>query len=224
MLYHILQVIDEDIQNDHLARNAETRDAATQIENGEEIFRDQAAPVIRDEGKSSGFDAFPRPKVSLSSNHKNSMEAGRSNDATKLEASGEDHDNAAGSSKEQKPEPLKNKKNVRMGDGGPLLSAFHDLESRLSNELRQSRTVIDATTAENNALTARFKIARKYAYPVEHVIEVYDDPHTDVYDVLGVKASISDADLRKAYRAKTLLVHPGRYNFSFPKPHSIVCS
>eukprot|EP01032_Pedospumella_encystans_P007813 gene7813-9321_t len=97
-----------------------------------------------------------------------------------------------------------------MGDSGPLLSAFHDLEERLSNELRQSRTVIDAVAAENDAMTARFKFARKHAYPVEHVIAVYDDPNTDVYDVLGVKASISDAELRKAYRAKTLLVHPDK--------------
>jgi len=141
---------------------------------------------------------------------KSNVEAGKVNDATKFGTGEEELDNLSEKSKQKKPEPLKGKKNVRMGDSGPLLSAFHDLEDRLSNELRQSRTVIDAMAAENSAMTARFKISRKYAYPVEHVIEVYDDPNTDVYDVLGVKASISDAELRKAYRAKTLLVHPGK--------------
>jgi curved DNA-binding protein CbpA len=44
---------------------------------------------------------------------------------------------------------------------------------------------------------------------VERVLEVYNDPRTDLYDVLGVRRSISDAALRKAYRAKALTIHPG---------------
>jgi len=180
------------------------------VEEDEDSSHEPTKPETPSGGKPTGFDAFSRPKASLNSNVKSNVEAGKVNDATKFGTGEEELDNLSEKSKQKKPEPLKGKKNVRMGDSGPLLSAFHDLEDRLSNELRQSRTVIDAMAAENSAMTARFKISRKYAYPVEHVIEVYDDPNTDVYDVLGVKASISDAELRKAYRAKTLLVHPGK--------------
>jgi hypothetical protein len=57
----------------------------------------------------------------------------------------------------------------------------------------------------------RFSISRSLAAPVERVLEVYNDPRTDLYDVLGVRRSISDAALRKAYRAKALAIHPGTH-------------
>lgn len=56
----------------------------------------------------------------------------------------------------------------------------------------------------------RFSISREYAAPVERVLEAYNDPHTNLYDVLGVRRDISDAALRKAYRSQALDIHPGK--------------
>lgn len=94
--------------------------------------------------------------------------------------------------------------------GGQPLSGTQDLEDRLYRELRQSRKVADTELAENTARTSRFRIARKHAYPVEHVLEVYNDPNTNLYDVLGVRDTISDSELSKVYRSRTKDVHPGK--------------
>lgn len=95
--------------------------------------------------------------------------------------------------------------------GGQPLSGTHDLEDRLHLELRQSRRMSDKDVAENTARASRFRIARKHAYPVEHILEVYNDPGTNLYDVLGVRDTISDSELSKVYRSRAREVHPGTY-------------
>jgi len=93
--------------------------------------------------------------------------------------------------------------------GGQPLSGTHDLEDRLHFELRQSRKMTDRDIAENTARASRFKIARKHAYPVEHILEIYNDPNTNLYDVLGVKDKATDSELSKVYRSRAREVHPG---------------
>lgn len=108
------------------------------------------------------------------------------------------------------PDRLASKPKVRMG--GQTLSGAQDLEDRLQRELRQSRKMSEREVAENSARASRFRVARRHAYPVEHVLEVYNDPSTDLYDVLGVKHTIAPSELSKVYRSRAREVHPGPHH------------
>lgn len=119
----------------------------------------------------------------------------------------DDRSKTASPNTHQSAKPAK-KQPGRMSKGSSS-NAFQDLEDKLAKELNQNTKQTARKSADSIARAARFSISRKYAYPVEHTIEVYNNPSTDLYDVLGVKASISDADLRKVYRARVLEVHPG---------------
>lgn len=92
-------------------------------------------------------------------------------------------------------------------------SLFLDLENRLSERVRVNVAYAEHQSAERSRARARrherARLPRRIAAPVEEILRIYDDVHTDLYDVLGVKRNIDEATLKKKYRAKALAVHPG---------------
>ena len=61
----------------------------------------------------------------------------------------------------------------------------------------------------------RFKVSRKFAKPVERIINALENDDMDLYDIMGVSNRNADTGvLKKQYRNVALLVHPGkRLNF-----------
>lgn len=88
-------------------------------------------------------------------------------------------------------------------------SMLADLASKLNRKISTDQRRRKQEQAEMLQRQQRFRVSRAHAAPVERVLEAYNDPHTDLYDVLGVRRSINDAALRKAYRASALAIHPG---------------
>lgn len=88
-----------------------------------------------------------------------------------------------------------------------------EVEAKLSPQMRKKVAAEQQMRAEleqeKASRRARSVISRKFARPVEAVLKVYSSQSTDLYDVLRVTRRASDADLKKAYRALALMVHPG---------------
>ena len=55
-----------------------------------------------------------------------------------------------------------------------------------------------------------YRLSRTVARPVERVLRVYDDHRTSLYEVLGLARDCDDEDIKQAYRAYALLVHPDK--------------
>ena len=64
--------------------------------------------------------------------------------------------------------------------------------------------------SDRAARYSRYRVGRRHAAPVEHILCTYSDATTDLYDVLRVTASSDDALIKRAYRSLALAVHPGR--------------
>lgn len=64
--------------------------------------------------------------------------------------------------------------------------------------------------SDRAARYSRYRVARRHAAPVEHILYTYSDARTDLYDVLRVTASSDDALIKRAYRSLALAVHPGQ--------------
>jgi hypothetical protein len=96
-----------------------------------------------------------------------------------------------------------------------------DIESQLNSELLLKIQNDDQHAAEEiqNKLERwkRYEISRQYAYPVERIIETYENNESDLYDVIGIWKILStcsfchlDHDkLKHRYHKLALLVHPG---------------
>jgi hypothetical protein len=99
------------------------------------------------------------------------------------------------------------------GFGGIDSSHVSSLESQLDPSLRallsQDTIRRDELKGEQLETYKRYRVARKYARPVERTIAIYDDPQTDLYDVIGVSRSADDAEIKKAQRNLKKLLHPG---------------
>jgi hypothetical protein len=93
-------------------------------------------------------------------------------------------------------------------------SLLSDLAVKLNKRISLDKNRQKQEDRARQQRQKRFSISREYAAPVERVIEAYNDPQTTLYDVLGVRRGISDAALRKAYRAKALDIHPGMFRQS----------
>lgn len=109
-------------------------------------------------------------------------------------------------------ESLKRAKETdKMSSGGG--DRRRELEAKLSPQMRKKAAAEQQLRAEEEqekaSRRARSVISRRYARPVEKVLTVYSSQTTDLYDVLQVTRQASDVDLKKAYRALALLVHPG---------------
>lgn len=87
---------------------------------------------------------------------------------------------------------------------------FSNLESQLSDNLRSQAQKTDENAYELQLKLYKFKLPRKLAYPVEDILKKYQDLNTDLYSVLGVGKNANDAEIKKAYRSKALIIHPGK--------------
>lgn len=63
--------------------------------------------------------------------------------------------------------------------------------------------------AEKQQRWRRAEVPRRYARPVERAIAVYEDPRTNLYNVLDLRMKASDEAIRKRYRELAIALHPG---------------
>lgn len=55
----------------------------------------------------------------------------------------------------------------------------------------------------------KYRVPRKYARVVEKTLAVYNDDSTSLYDVLGIRISASEDEIKRAYRSLAFALHPG---------------
>jgi hypothetical protein len=56
---------------------------------------------------------------------------------------------------------------------------------------------------------ARYRVPRKQSRPVEQILSISNQKGS-YYDILGIRRSASMEQIRKSFRARSLLVHPGK--------------
>lgn len=88
------------------------------------------------------------------------------------------------------------------------------IESLLSENVRANIAQGEEEQASRNAeklqRQMRYKMSRKFAKPVEDVLEIYNAVDVDFYKLLDVKKQWDENKIKKQYRMKALIVHPGK--------------
>ena len=95
-----------------------------------------------------------------------------------------------------------------------LQEQFRSLEGKLSSEIQTKATEAfrkkNEVAAEQNGRYIRYRVSRNFAAPVEDVLAAWNKDCVDVYEVLQVSPDISLGELKKVYRTRAMLVHPGK--------------
>lgn len=93
-----------------------------------------------------------------------------------------------------------------------------ELEAKLSPQMRAQAAAEyqkrNEKEQERIARTVRYSMPRKFARPVEKILNAYNSDKTTLYDILQVRKSVSDTGLKKAYKSKALSTHPGMMLYS----------
>ncbi len=72
------------------------------------------------------------------------------------------------------------------------------------------RQNVQSTSNDYSQTTNRNKFPRAIARPVERIIAIYNDPKTDLYDVLGISFDADGLDIKMRYRQVALTIHPDK--------------
>ena len=72
------------------------------------------------------------------------------------------------------------------------------------------RQNVQSTSNDYSQTTNRNKFPREIARPVERIIAIYNDPKTDLYDVLGISFDADGYDIKMRYRQLALTIHPDK--------------
>jgi hypothetical protein len=97
------------------------------------------------------------------------------------------------------------KSKVSMGMMG---GGANSMNAQLEELLYQQNA--ESVKSEYSPTTNRNKFPREIARPVERIIAIYNDPKTDLYDVLGVPFDADGYDLKIRYRQLALSIHPDK--------------
>jgi hypothetical protein len=91
---------------------------------------------------------------------------------------------------------------------------FQELENRLSEKVRDNLAISEQQQLEQiqeqRERRSRYAISRRYAAPIERVLRLYDDVHTDFYLVLDVPRNVDEFSLKRQYRSLALHIHPDK--------------
>ena len=94
--------------------------------------------------------------------------------------------------------------NIKLDSIDDLIS--RDTQNRASEEKSQAGAAQRGMKDDYN----RNRVQRKYARPVERTLNIYKNPKTTLYQVLGVSENVDTSDLKRVYRNAALIIHPDK--------------
>jgi hypothetical protein len=113
--------------------------------------------------------------------------------------------------KKETEKKLKETNKISSSGGNRRREIENKLNEKITTQIMQDLEEKKTLEIERIERYKRFSISRKYAKPVEKILNIYNNPHTDLYMVLNVKRDVSDAVLKKNYRLIAMNIHPGLF-------------
>ena len=104
-----------------------------------------------------------------------------------------------------------NANRVSIGDIRRSKNKIEGLAEQLEEAARAGPVGVTGEDIQwRTSILRTYRLSRSIARPVERILYIYNDHRTSLYKVLGLARDCSDEDIKQAYRAYALLVHPDK--------------